>query len=142
VCPRGHRFHGSCAGCSRERRSVQVVRQRVHDGWAGVRVDAAQGLFAAREHELAAATAVRATIRDCSGECAVGVGKDKLIGAEQDDARAGTPAPTPATPYAEESSAITYASSGKTLSERERAAYAAVYTKAPLRQVYDPHWSV
>jgi autotransporter-associated beta strand protein len=46
------------------------------------------------------------------------------------------------TPYAEDGSASAYAASGATRPERERAAHAAVFTKAPLRQVYDPHWSV
>ena len=46
------------------------------------------------------------------------------------------------TPYAEESGASAHAANGATRSDRERAAYAAVFTKAPLRQVYDPHWSV
>ncbi len=49
---------------------------------------------------------------------------------------------TSATPYADDSGANAYADSGAKRSERERAAYAAVFTKAPLRQVYDPHWSV
>ena len=58
----------------------------------------------------------------------------------------GTPG---ANGYAEEDTgASAYAASGKALSQNkaltqnERAAYAAVFTKAPLRQVYDPHWSV
>ena len=46
------------------------------------------------------------------------------------------------TPYAEDGGASAYAASGATRPERERAAYAAVFTKASLRQVYDPHWSV
>jgi autotransporter-associated beta strand protein len=56
--------------------------------------------------------------------------------------REGTTQSAPVTPYAEqESSANAYAGS-KPLSDRERSAYDAVFTKAPLRQVYDPHWSV
>ncbi|HLZ03243.1 MAG TPA: autotransporter domain-containing protein [Bradyrhizobium sp.] len=52
----------------------------------------------------------------------------------------GTPG---ANGYAEEDTgASAYAASGKTLSQNERAAYAAVFTKAPLRQFYDPHWSI
>ena len=49
---------------------------------------------------------------------------------------------------ADDTGANAYAASGKALSqnkpvsENERAAYAAVFTKAPLRQIYDPHWSV
>lgn len=45
-------------------------------------------------------------------------------------------------PYAGENDASAYAASAATRSARERAAYAAVFTKAPLRQTYDPHWSV
>jgi autotransporter-associated beta strand protein len=56
--------------------------------------------------------------------------------------REGTAAQTPATPYAEDGNASAYAEKRKKLSDGERAAYAAVFTKAPLRQVYDPHWSV
>ena len=57
--------------------------------------------------------------------------------------RDGTTPPAQATPYAaEDTGASTYAGNAKTLSDRERSAYAAVFTKAPLRQVYDPHWSV
>ena len=41
----------------------------------------------------------------------------------------------------EDTGANAYAASGKALSANMRAAYAAVFTKAPLRQVYDPHWS-
>lgn len=55
--------------------------------------------------------------------------------------RESAPASAPATAYAV-TSADAYADTGKTWSERERAAYDAVFTKAPLRQVYDPHWSV
>ena len=53
-------------------------------------------------------------------------------------------APTSPQPsaYAEDDKATAYASSRATRSERERAAYAAVFNKAPLRQAYDPHWSV
>lgn len=57
-------------------------------------------------------------------------------------------APAGAANYAEDTGASAYAASGRalsqnrTLSENERAAYAAVFTKAPLRQLYDPHWSV
>ncbi|WP_426418010.1 autotransporter domain-containing protein [Bradyrhizobium genosp. A] len=56
--------------------------------------------------------------------------------------RETTPAASPTTGYAEGGSASAYASSNATRSERERAAYAAVFTKASLRQAYDPHWSV
>ncbi|WP_426406920.1 autotransporter domain-containing protein [Bradyrhizobium ganzhouense] len=56
--------------------------------------------------------------------------------------RETTPAPSPTTGYAEESSANAYASSSATRAERERAAYAAMFTKASLRQAHDPHWSV
>ena len=63
---------------------------------------------------------------------------DPLIGG-----RESTPASLSATPYAaDNTSASAYADTGKTWTERERAAYNAVFTKAPLRQVYDPHWSV
>lgn len=56
------------------------------------------------------------------------------------DGRETAPAASPETGYADTASA--YASSRTTRSEQERAAYAAVFTKAPLRQSYDPHWSV
>jgi autotransporter-associated beta strand protein len=57
--------------------------------------------------------------------------------------RESSPASPSATPYAaDNTSASAYADTRKTWSERERAAYNAVFTKAPLRQVYDPHWSV
>jgi autotransporter-associated beta strand protein len=57
--------------------------------------------------------------------------------------REATPGAAPTTNYAaENTSASAYADTSKTWSQRERAAYAAVFTKAPLRQVYDPHWSV
>ncbi|MBR1086413.1 autotransporter domain-containing protein [Bradyrhizobium manausense] len=52
------------------------------------------------------------------------------------------PTPPPATAYTEDDKASAYAASRATRSERERAAYAAVFNKAPLRQAYDPHWSV
>jgi fibronectin-binding autotransporter adhesin len=44
--------------------------------------------------------------------------------------------------FAEESDASAYAASGKPRTKSERDAYAAVYRKAPLRDVYDPRWSV
>ena len=47
-----------------------------------------------------------------------------------------------ATPYAEENSASADAEKRKKPSDDAGAACAAVFTKAPLRQVYDPHWSV
>ena len=56
--------------------------------------------------------------------------------------REPTPTMPPASAYTEDNSATAYASSRATRSERERAAYAAVFTKAPLRQAYDPRWSV
>jgi autotransporter-associated beta strand protein len=57
--------------------------------------------------------------------------------------REGAQTSPPASPYAaENTSAYAYADTRKSWSERERAAYNAVFTKAPLRQVYDPHWSV
>ena len=57
--------------------------------------------------------------------------------------RDGTTPPAQTMPYAaEDTGASTSAGNAKTLSDRERSAYAAVFTKAPLRQVYDPHWSV
>ncbi len=56
--------------------------------------------------------------------------------------RGTTPTPPTASAYAEDERASAYASSRATRSERERAAYAAVFNKAPLRQAYDPHWSV
>jgi autotransporter-associated beta strand protein len=57
--------------------------------------------------------------------------------------RESAPASPSATPYAaDNTSASAYADTSKTWSDRERAAYGAVFTKAPLGQVYDPHWSV
>jgi fibronectin-binding autotransporter adhesin len=44
--------------------------------------------------------------------------------------------------FAEEGDAGAYAAGGKPRSKSERDAYAAVYRKAPLREVYDPRWSV
>jgi autotransporter-associated beta strand protein len=54
------------------------------------------------------------------------------------DGRVATSTPTEATPYADED-ALAYASKGKRSSSD---AYAAIYRKAPLAQVYDPRWSV
>jgi len=52
--------------------------------------------------------------------------------------REGAETPIQATPYAEQGDAA-----GRSkLTDDVRAAYAAVFTKAPLRQIYDPHWSV
>ena len=45
--------------------------------------------------------------------------------------------------YAEDNvAANAYASSGKPRSKNERDAYAAIYSKAPMRSNYDPRWSV
>jgi len=56
---------------------------------------------------------------------------------------AGVAPPAGATPFAEESDAASaYAANGKARSKSERDAYAAIYRKAPLRDVYDPRWSV
>ena len=64
---------------------------------------------------------------------------DPFIGGRGD----GTVPATAATPYAEEGGgASAYAASGKTRSQGERAAHAMMYRKAPLREVYDPYWSV
>jgi uncharacterized protein with beta-barrel porin domain len=63
---------------------------------------------------------------------------DPFIGGRADGS---TPPPAPATPYAEEG-ASAYAASGKTQTPSERSAYAMMYRKAQLREVYDPHWSV
>jgi uncharacterized protein with beta-barrel porin domain len=57
----------------------------------------------------------------------------------------GTAAATPGgvSQFAEEeSSSLAYAASGKPRSKSERDAYAAIYRKAPVREVYDPRWSV
>ncbi len=43
--------------------------------------------------------------------------------------------------YANEDAASAYASSGKPRSRSERDAYAAIYSKAPMRSNYDPRWS-
>ena len=98
------------------------------------------------------AAAGPATLSQISGETATGSQQttfqamsqfittllDPFIGG-----REGAPASAPAVPYAAENTAASaYADTGKTWSERERAAYGAVFTKAPLRQVYDPHWSI
>jgi autotransporter-associated beta strand protein len=56
--------------------------------------------------------------------------------------REQAPGAAAATGYAEDTGASAYAASGRKLSQNERAAYAAVFTKAPLAKVYDPHWSV
>jgi subtilase-type serine protease len=42
----------------------------------------------------------------------------------------------------EESSSLAYAANGKPRSKSERDAYAAIYRKAPVREVYDPRWTV
>jgi autotransporter-associated beta strand protein len=55
---------------------------------------------------------------------------------------AGVTAGAPSSQFVEESDASAYAASGKPRSKSERDAYAAVYRKAPLREVYDPRWSV
>jgi uncharacterized protein with beta-barrel porin domain len=50
---------------------------------------------------------------------------------------------TGATQFAEQNDAASaYAANGKPRSKSEREAYAAVYRKAPIRDTYDPHWSV
>jgi autotransporter-associated beta strand protein len=56
--------------------------------------------------------------------------------------REGTTQAAPVTPYAEQDSSANAYAASKTLSDRERSAYDAVFNKAPLRQLYDPHWSV
>src|SRR5260370_23850471 len=58
--------------------------------------------------------------------------------------RSDTPALTPgAIPFAEEGDAANaYASSGRKRTDAEREAYAAIYRKAPIRETYDPRWSV
>lgn len=58
--------------------------------------------------------------------------------------RGDTPAATPgAIPFAEEGEASNaYASSGRRRTDAEREAFAAIYRKAPLRDSYDPRWSV
>ena len=56
--------------------------------------------------------------------------------------RESTPAPSATASYAEETGASAYAPRGRTPSQDERAAYAAVFNKAPLRQLHDPHWRV
>jgi autotransporter-associated beta strand protein len=57
--------------------------------------------------------------------------------------RETAPATTPSANYAAEDNGVSaYAAIGRAQSQDERAAYAAVFTKAPLRQIYDPHWSV
>jgi len=58
--------------------------------------------------------------------------------------RGDTPTSTPGeVPFAEESDASSaYASSRRKRTDAEREAYAAIYRKAPLRDSYDPRWSV
>ena len=58
------------------------------------------------------------------------------------DGRESAPNSSPTAYATENTSANAYADTRKSWSERERAAYNAVFTKAPLRGVYDPHWSV
>jgi autotransporter-associated beta strand protein len=64
---------------------------------------------------------------------------DPFIGGRSD-----TPASTPgAIPFAEEGDASNaYASTGRRRTDAEREAYAAIYRKAPMRETYDPRWSV
>ena len=50
--------------------------------------------------------------------------------------------PSGASQFADEDIANAYAATGKPRSAGERDAYAAVYRKAPLRQIYEPRWSV
>jgi len=62
---------------------------------------------------------------------------DPFIGSRGDD----TTPPAPATPYAEQGASAS-APSGRTPSESERSAYAMMYRKAQLREIFDPRWSV
>lgn len=56
----------------------------------------------------------------------------------------GAPAGAPGVSQyaADDSEALAYASKGKPRTRNERDAYAAIYRKAPIREVYDPRWSV
>jgi subtilase-type serine protease len=68
----------------------------------------------------------------------MGVITDPMI-----DGRGAPVAPAGASQFAEEESgALGYAAKNKARSKNERDAYAAIYRKAPLREVYDPRWSV
>jgi autotransporter-associated beta strand protein len=54
----------------------------------------------------------------------------------------GASAPAGGAAAYSDSDALAYASGGKKRSANERDAYAALYRKAPLQQIYDPRWSV
>jgi fibronectin-binding autotransporter adhesin len=69
----------------------------------------------------------------------LGLLTDPFVAGRGDGLTAGASAPQ----FAEESDAASaYAANGKARSKSERDAYAAIYRKAPLRDVYDPRWSV
>jgi autotransporter-associated beta strand protein len=69
----------------------------------------------------------------------LGLLTDPFVAGRGESVTAGTGAPQ----FAEESEAANaYAANGKPRSKSERDAYAAIYRKAPLRDVYDPRWSV
>ena len=69
----------------------------------------------------------------------LGLLTDPFVAGRGDRRDCGRSAPQ----FAEESDAASaYASNGKARSKSERDAYAAVYRKAPLREPYDPRWSV
>jgi fibronectin-binding autotransporter adhesin len=55
---------------------------------------------------------------------------------------AAPPAGAGAPQFAESDDVNAYAANGKARSKGEREAYAAVYRKAPIRDTYDPRWSV
>ena len=80
------------------------------------------------------ATASQQTTFDAMGQF-MGVLTDPFVAGRGDPVSAGG---DPAA-YADES--LGYAANGKRRSQNERDAYA-MFTKAPLRKVYDPHWSV
>jgi uncharacterized protein with beta-barrel porin domain len=68
----------------------------------------------------------------------MGVMSDPMIGGRGETAPA-----IGASQFAEEESgSLAYAANGKSRTKNERDAYAAIYRKAPPREVYDPRWSV
>jgi uncharacterized protein with beta-barrel porin domain len=68
---------------------------------------------------------------------------NQFMGVMTDPFAAGRSGATNAPAFADENAAASaYASSGKPRSTSEREAYAAIYSKAPIRTNYDPRWSV
>ena len=95
---------------------------------------------------------VAQNLQQASGEAATGSQQatfnamTQFMGVMTDptiDGRGAPVAPAGVAQFAEdESGALGYAGNGKPRSKNERDAYAAIYRKAPLHDVYDPRWSV